>query len=369
MTTVRDPNFLPHMWVYTTPVPELFDRIGKYLKKLGYHPVRKVGNKSMENYLYAKGELPVLLVAHLDTVHEKLPTPRDIVIKDGTASAPGVGLGADDRAGVAGILELLKQGFRPHVLLTDGEESGGIGAKFVVKDMEAPSCLFAIELDRRGANDCVFYQCDNPKFEEYCESFGFKFAWGSYTDISTICPAWGFAGVNLSIGYYNAHTEKELLRIEEWWKTIDRVAEMLKKLPEEKFEYIPRKVYYYYPSGYMYSRLYSEYGEDLSAFTEFAWRAKDAVSQGYDLGEIAVRVTPKDMAYVFGGTPGMYREIIEKYKDVIEGYAEDFIYNLVIELMEQEAAAQEKEIIEKAFGPSSGEEEEEDDKTQSMVAD
>ena len=31
-----------------------------------------------------------------------------------------------------------------------------------------------IELDRRGKNDCVFYDCYCPDFIEYVEQFGFE---------------------------------------------------------------------------------------------------------------------------------------------------------------------------------------------------
>ena len=39
-------------------------------------------------------------------------------------------------------------GFRPHILLTDGEERGGIGAR-KRKDMAIPNVRYMIELDRK----------------------------------------------------------------------------------------------------------------------------------------------------------------------------------------------------------------------------
>ena len=44
---------------------ELKHYLSGYLKKAGYSVINKKG------FLYAKGEVPVLLVAHLDTVHQE----------------------------------------------------------------------------------------------------------------------------------------------------------------------------------------------------------------------------------------------------------------------------------------------------------
>lgn len=54
---------------------ELKHYLAGHLKKLGYETVKKKG------FLYAEGTVPVLLVAHLDTVHNELPhraTPKAI---------------------------------------------------------------------------------------------------------------------------------------------------------------------------------------------------------------------------------------------------------------------------------------------------
>jgi hypothetical protein len=66
-----------------------------------------------------------------------------------------------------------------------------------------------IELDRQGRDDAVFYDCDNPEFEEYITKFDFVSDWGTYSDISTIAPSWECAAVNLSIGYFDEHSYAE----------------------------------------------------------------------------------------------------------------------------------------------------------------
>ena len=88
-------------------------------------------------------------------------------------------------------------------------------------------CKAIFQLDRRGSDDCVFYDCDNPDFTKYVESFGFKETYGSFSDISIIAPAWGVAAANLSVGYYLEHSNTEYLKCRELEKTIERVKKIL----------------------------------------------------------------------------------------------------------------------------------------------
>ena len=180
-----------------------------------------------EDYCYAMGDIPVLLVAHLDTVWPNKPTI--MVNKDYSVWMGRCGLGADDRAGVYAIVKLIRWGYKPSILFTTGEEVGGIGAKSFVKDFPEPPVpiKYVIEIDRRGRGQAVYYNCANSKFEEYVSSFGFKTHRGIFSDISFICPYWDIAGVNLSAGYYNEHTEYETLKIDDLNYTLERVRTML----------------------------------------------------------------------------------------------------------------------------------------------
>ena len=195
---------------------------------------------STKEYLIAVGEIPVALVAHLDTVFKE--PPHDIFydrVKNVMWSPDG--LGADDRAGVYSIVQILKSGLRPTVIFTTDEELGCLGAEALAEQVKTPptDLKYIIQLDRRGSNDCVFYSCDNPEFDAYVESFGFVTNFGSFSDISTICPAWKIAGVNLSIGYYDEHSVSETLYVGQMYDTIRKVKHMLEAaIDAPKFEYI-----------------------------------------------------------------------------------------------------------------------------------
>lgn len=196
--------------------------------------------KFTKDYILAIGNIPVALAAHLDTVF-KYP-PDDIFYdREQNVLWSPEGLGADDRAGLFIIIELLKRGYRPTIILTMGEESGAIGARALVATIpEVPTELkYIIQLDRRGVNDCVFYDCENKEFKEYVESFGFKTAIGSFTDISTICPVWKVAGVNLSVGYFDEHSVSETLYVTFMLATLNKVEQMLLSIDTSKsYEYI-----------------------------------------------------------------------------------------------------------------------------------
>lgn len=199
-----------------------------------------------DKFIIAIGNISIGLVAHLDTVHTRPPVNFFYDQEQQVLWSPE-GLGADDRAGIYAIIQIIEAGYRPHIILCKDEEIGGKGANAVVQmfpqyPFENLKCL--IELDRSGKQDCVFYDCDNEDFIKYIEQFGFKEDIGSFSDISIIAPAWEVAAVNLSIGYYNEHSLGEYLKLEHLMRTIGKVKEILKEEPEMlNYAYVPRLYY------------------------------------------------------------------------------------------------------------------------------
>lgn len=233
--------------------PSLKKALDEFMIK--YYKDNKIVKKKYSLYM---GNIPILLVAHLDTVF-KAP-PKDIYYdrKEHIIWSPQ-GLGADDRAGIFAIIQILLKGYKPFILFTTEEESGGVGATALTHDF--PKCPFdfkyIVELDRQGDLDCVFYNCLNEDFQNYIESFNFVTDWGTFTDISIICPAWEIAGVNLSVGYLNEHSFIETLNTKSLRQTIDKVCKMLDDISNAKhYEYIENfnfrgyefLKYYYQPS-------------------------------------------------------------------------------------------------------------------------
>ena len=168
-------------------------------------------------FLFAKGDIDVLVVAHLDTVHKTKPTLDEIFYDEskGVMWSPR-GIGGDDRCGIFIILNLLFSGYKPHIAFTWNEEIGCVGSRNMVNIFDPKETMgvkinFAVQFDRRGHKEAVYYDLYNPEFEKYITSFGFDTKIGSFTDICEICPDWDCAGVNLSAGYANEHTTNEMI--------------------------------------------------------------------------------------------------------------------------------------------------------------
>ena len=212
-----------------------------------------------DGYIYCRGEIPVLLTAHMDTVHKELVKDFYEDVQVGingntthTISSPQ-GIGGDDRCGVYEILQVLEAGYRPYILFCEEEEIGGIGSdKFC-------ATKYIDELSKL-------------KFET-----NWKMAWGSFSDICNLSPACRIASVNLSCGYYKAHTKQEYVVMEEMFEAIKIIKHLLDASEKvEPFEYIEetyswnKNKYYglgYYDYNYDTYDTYRNYvGEDYDSY-------------------------------------------------------------------------------------------------------
>ena len=215
-------------------------KLKKYVENLlranGYIPVVEDG------YVYAEGNIPVLLTAHLDTVHKE--RVKWVKVKGGVYSSPQ-GIGGDDRCGVFIIRDIIcNTDLRPSILFCEDEERGGIGSdKFCMSPYvdDLKKLKFLVELDRANAKDAVFYNCGNDDFISWIEKeTGYRESWGSFSDISNLSPSCDVASVNLSCGYYNAHTTDEYVVFDEMMETakvVKHLLELAKGDEVKQFEY------------------------------------------------------------------------------------------------------------------------------------
>ena len=209
----------------------------------GYLTSHKYAPTSEDGFLYAKGDIPVLLVSHMDTVHKE--QCKDINNNNGKMSSPQ-GIGGDDRCGVFILMNIVKE-LHCSVLLCEDEERGCVGAhKFVKTDyIKNLDINYMIEFYRKGNNDAVFYSCANEDFIDFVEdATNFKFATGSVSDISVLMPEANLSAVNLSCGYYNAHTLNEYVIYDEMMDTIEAAKALIKEKCDKPFVYV-RKTYSY----------------------------------------------------------------------------------------------------------------------------
>lgn len=166
-----------------------------------------------------------LFVAHVDTVHRDCG-PNKIRKTQGMWYADGACLGADDGAGCAILMHLLAASVPGYYIFTQGEERGGIGAKFLAD--HCPELLGefdrAIAFDRRGIDSVITHQgwgrCCSDDFAsalsaELCADGVLMYLGddtGVYTDtaeFTALIPEC----TNISVGYYNEHSDRETLDI------------------------------------------------------------------------------------------------------------------------------------------------------------
>lgn len=215
--------------------PEVKQYMKDFLTKHEYNAIDEDG------FLYAKGTVPVLLIAHMDTVHRE--QCKEIKNVNGKLNSPQ-GIGGDDRCGVFIIMNLVQE-LHCSVLLCEDEERGCIGAnKFKNTDyIKNLDVNYMIEFDRKGNNDAVFYHGGNQDFIDFVEdATNFKFATGSVSDISVLMEPANLSAVNLSSGYYNAHTTSEYVMYDEMMDTVEAARALIKEKCDKPFVYI-KKVY------------------------------------------------------------------------------------------------------------------------------
>lgn len=221
-----------------------------------------------------------LFVAHIDTVHRadganKIRKAHNMWYADGDP------LGADDGAGCAMLMHLLCSGVPGYYIFTQGEECGGIGAKFVADNSVDLLKQFdrAIAFDRRGIDSVITHQgwgrCSSDTFADALatalnasndslmylpDDTGVYTDTAEFTEVIPECT-------NISVGYYSEHTANERLDIAHYIALSQAVLAIdWDSLPTERDPSAPD------PVGYDYDSLT---GVSSSWRSAFAWDKSD----------------------------------------------------------------------------------------------
>ena len=203
---------------------------------------------NIQGELRKSTEKAILLSAHMDVFDEFSPG-APIVKQENILHRPGNVLGADDRAGIVLILDVLRyfsefnDGYSIKYLFTTSEEHAPHGVENVdpkfFEDIE-----FALSLDRKGCKDIVYkhgsIEYSSPEFAEKISRvskylFGIDDAFspceGGVSDLR-FWSELGIESVNLSIGYSDQHTHKESLNLSCW----NRTYELVLRIIESEYE-------------------------------------------------------------------------------------------------------------------------------------
>ena len=211
----------------------------------------KYGNIFIQKGL-TNSQIYPCVVAHLDTVHEI----REFIVhnesgklfaklEDGTP----YGIGGDDKAGVFACLQLLERIDNIKVALFVGEEFGCYGSILCDKTF-FENVGYVIQFDAPSHNwisyrsfgvtlfdkDGHFYKTIEPVLKKY---MGESLLLGNhpYTDVWAIKKKVPVSCINLSIGYYDMHTQHEYVDIDVCMSCVDMGEEIIKTLGETRYEF------------------------------------------------------------------------------------------------------------------------------------
>jgi di/tripeptidase len=201
------------------------------------------------------------VVSHTDTVHnldtiniaeEYLPNAQKEVklsLKAYNDNGDPTGIGGDDKCGVYGCLELLKE--LPHLKAAFfvSEETGCHGSKKADPEFfknvgyaiqfDAPENWMVTEycmgVSLFDAKSDFYDKCENILVENFNEDL--RFMKHPYTDVYALKAKFDFSCINISIGYYQYHTRNEYVVVEDVYNGIETGKKMIESLGYKKYEY------------------------------------------------------------------------------------------------------------------------------------
>lgn len=215
---------------------ESTNKFSQWLRKLlpATHTVDACGNIHVDVRFKSS---KTLFVAHVDTVH-RTGGKNKVIKTDKKWSASGAPLGADDGAGVAILMHMIASGVPGYYIFTQGEEVGGVGAKWLAENKADLLRQFdrAIAFDRRATYSVITHQgfgrcCSDEFADALSDQFnrkGMLFAsddTGVYTDTAEFTHFIPEC-TNISAGYDMEHSDRETLDIEHFTDLVKNVSKV-----------------------------------------------------------------------------------------------------------------------------------------------
>ena len=230
------------------------------------------------------------------------------------------GLGADDKNGVWIALRCLKKYKTLKVALFVEEETGCQGSNQADMDF-FKDCRFVIQPDRRGYKDLIttigWTDLCSEEFLKAIgyEKFGYQETEGLFTDVLTLKErGLEVSCINLSCGYYEAHTDREF--------TVKKDLLNCLKLVEHIIETCIG----------VYSHIYNMYREDGSGPFLYEDEYAEAMDEIFGMLDNDDTLSVDDLKYMYGlYFPCLIREDFERiYLDYYELRKEDEDYGMQI---------------------------------------
>jgi len=214
-----------------SPMEELF--IHNYIDSISGMMKDSFGNRMIQ----IGNDVDWCFTSHTDTVHRNSTKKQFVHLDAGYAyKLDGDVLGGDDTTGVWLMLNLIHDNFPGLYIFHRDEEAGGQGSRFIAsKSPEVTEGITKlISFDRKGYGDVITHQrgircCSYDFAQELARQLGGEYypsQRGVFSDSANydyFIPECS----NLSIGYFNAHSSKEiqdLIFAEDLFRKLKRVA-------------------------------------------------------------------------------------------------------------------------------------------------
>jgi hypothetical protein len=200
------------------------------------------------------------VVCHIDTVHDfvkhfeiKLQTNKRGTFLYGwdSANVQQVGCGGDDKAGIYACLHALNKLDNVSAVFFSREEVGCVGSKNIALDVFRDASMI-LQADRKGAADFINYSNGVELYGDdfkrvalpIADLYGYKEARGLCTDAGELCARHvGVACVNLSAGYYNAHTDNEIQCVEELESVCALIVDLCRAIGGSAHSFTPSPMF------------------------------------------------------------------------------------------------------------------------------
>lgn len=237
--------------------------ISDLASEFGYTYWEDQGNAYVMKLTDGNDATPIGIVAHTDTVHDIIENYR--VFTDGTnyfgwdaTKARMAGVGGDDKCGIYLAFAIAEEIPNAFLFFPRDEEIGCIGS--ALADMSFfDDCAFVMQGDRRGYGDVtdqiMGMDMMSPEFKEHLapimEEWGMKFVSGALTDVYELkCNALPVCAFNMSAGYYNPHSNQEVVNWDALEATRLFMLQVIQQMGDTTWPHTAeKKVYSYGPKS------------------------------------------------------------------------------------------------------------------------
>lgn len=230
------------------------------------------------------------IVSHMDTVHKILPDDQyKVIYDDDHAFAYNpilkelTGIGGDDKVGVYICLQMLADLEYCKVAFFVDEEIGCIGSESA--DMSFfRDVRFVLQCDRKGNSDFVYNILGTDLYDEQffndiidiIPKYGYGEHTGGLTDVYTLAEnGVGVAVANMSCGYYNPHSDDEIVCISDVENCREMVYEIMTSCTKVyKYEVVKKSYSTWWKDGGNGPAYYSSNKKNDNEFTK-GWTKDD----------------------------------------------------------------------------------------------